>query len=70
MRLKKKVAQLIARERVCRVATVNEHGQKTVQSVKSEKPVQRSSLEGPRRATGVGKIDFQHRFPRPARDLR
>src|SRR5438309_11652396 len=26
MRLKKKVAQLIARERVCRVATVNEHG--------------------------------------------
>ena len=26
MRLKKKVAQLVARERVCRVATVNEHG--------------------------------------------
>jgi nitroimidazol reductase NimA-like FMN-containing flavoprotein (pyridoxamine 5'-phosphate oxidase superfamily) len=26
MRLKKKVAQLIARERVCRVATVNENG--------------------------------------------
>ncbi len=26
MRLKKKVAPLIARERVCRVATVNEHG--------------------------------------------